>query len=202
MPTRRYDASARQQAAAQTRRRLLAAARELLADPAVPRLTADTIAQRAGSSRQTLYNAFGSLGGLLEALCDELASAAELDLQVAFGQPNPQAAIDRFVDSFCRLWETDRLVLRRLRGLAVVDPDLDTVLRARDGRRRAALQMLLNRYRVPLEPELVEVLWTLTGFETYDLLAGENRDRASVAATLSTALCRLLGAAGPPPAGQ
>jgi AcrR family transcriptional regulator len=202
VPTRRYDASARQQAAAQTRHRLLAAARELLADPTVPRLTADTIAQRAGSSRQTLYNAFGSLGGLLEALCDELASAAELDLQVAFGQPNPEAAIERFVDSFCRLWETDRLVLRRLRGLAVVDPDLDAVLRARDGRRRAALQMLLNRYRVPLEPELVEVLWTLTGFETYDLLAGGNRDRASVAATLSTALCRLLGAADPPPAGQ
>jgi AcrR family transcriptional regulator len=200
--TRRYDASARQQGAAQTRRRLLAAARELLADPAVPRLTADTIAQRAGSSRQTLYNAFGSLGGLLEALCDELASAAELDLQVAFGQPSPQAAIERFVDSFCRLWESDRLVLRRLRGLAVVDPDLDTVLRARDGRRRAALQMLLNRYRVPLEPELVEVLWMLTGFETYDLLAGANRDRASVAATLSTALCRLLGSAAPPPAGQ
>jgi AcrR family transcriptional regulator len=196
--TRRYEAPARQQAAALTRSRLLSAARELLADPGAPRFTADTIAQRAGASRQTLYNSFGSLGGLLEALCDELASAAELDLHAAFSQPSPELALERFLDSFCRLWETDRLVLRRLRGLAVLDPDLDGVLKARDSRRRTALQMLLNRYRVPMAPDLVEVLWVLTGFETFDVLAGPERDRASVAATLTTALRQLLACAPVP----
>lgn len=202
MTTRRYQAPARQQAAALTRRRLLGAAHDLLSDPDEPRFTADTIAQSAGASRQTLYNAFGSLGGLLEALCDELASVAELDLQAAFGQPGPQAGIERFVDSFCRFWESDRLVLRRLRALAVFDPDLQTVLSARDNRRRAALQMLLKRYGVALPPDQVEVVWLLTGFETFDLLAGPQRDPASVAATLSTALGALLELADPPPAGH
>lgn len=195
MTSRRYEAPARQQAAALTRRRLLSAAHELLADPSAPRFTADTIAQHAGASRQTLYNAFGSLGGLLEALCDELASNADLDLQAAFNQPDAEAAAERFVDSFCRLWEADRVVLRRLRGLAVFDADLDRVLKARDSRRRSALQMLLTRYRVPLAPDLVEVLWVLTGFETFDVLAGADRDRTSVAATLTTALQQLLAGA-------
>jgi AcrR family transcriptional regulator len=199
--TRRYEAPARQQAAALTRRRLLEAAKDLLADPDVPRFTADTIAQRAGSSRQTLYNTFGSLGGLLESLCDELAAAADLDLQAAFGQPSIEAALERFVDSFCRLWESDRLVLRRLRGLAVFDPDLDTVLQARDNRRRTALEMLLKRYRVAIAADQLEVLWALTSYEAFDMLAGQHRDRASVASTISTSLRRLLDRAGPDTAG-
>jgi len=200
--SRRYEAPSRQQAAALTRRRLLTSAQELLADPNDPRFTADTIAQRAGTSRQTLYNAFGSLGGLLEALCDELASAADLDLQAAFSQPDPAAALERFVDSFCRLWQTDRLVLRRLRGLAVHDPDLNRVLQARDNRRLSALQMLLLRYRVSLPADLVEVLWVLTGFQTFDVLAGADRDRASVAATITSAIRLLLPDAQPPATGH
>jgi hypothetical protein len=62
--------------------------------------------------------------------------------------------------------------------------------------------MLLKRYGVALPPDQIEVLWMLTGFETFDILAGSDRDRDSVAATLNTALGALLELADPPPAGH
>src|SRR3954467_13825419 len=123
MCARRYQLGQRQVAAEQTRGRILEAARELLAAPAgIAGFTIDAVARQAGVARMTVYYQFGSRGGLLEALCDQLAARGGIEqLAGAFGQAEARAALAELVAVFGRFWGSDRLVARRLHGLAVLD---------------------------------------------------------------------------------
>jgi hypothetical protein len=83
-----------------------------------------------------------------------------------------------YIAAFGRFWAAERLVLRRLRSLAALDPELAQGVRAWDARRRAGLRRLADRYRHPPPDalkETVAVLHMLTSFETFDALAGPDR---------------------------
>ncbi|MFI0453889.1 TetR/AcrR family transcriptional regulator [Actinomadura sp. 6N118] len=177
MSPRRYESTKRQAAAEETRRRMLAAARGLLAGASAPQISVDAVAKAADVSRQSVYNAFGSKSGLLEALFDSLAGRAGMGLDRAFTAPDASAALSAFTETFCGFWASDRLVIRRLRGMAVLDPDLDRLLRERDEMRRTALTELLRRLTPTPDAEVVNVIWQLTSFETYDALTGHDTPR-------------------------
>ncbi|WP_188316853.1 TetR/AcrR family transcriptional regulator [Solihabitans fulvus] len=203
MSPRAYQSDKRQAAAEETRERILGAARRILAGKGVVQVTIDSVAREADVSRQTVYNAFGSKSGLLEALCDALANRGRLDrLAGAMTQGSPDAALAGFVEVFCRFWAADRVVTRRLRGLAVADRDLDRVLRERDERRRHGLRALLRLFpelvdgSAEPQDDLVDLLWTLTSFETFDVLATKTRGVAAVAALLTDAAGAVLGLPG------
>jgi AcrR family transcriptional regulator len=103
-------------------------------------------AQRADVARATVYYQFRSKTGLLEALCDALAERGGMaELSRAFSASDPDDALRLLVSAFARFWGTDRLVMRRLRALAALDPDVAGVITARDERRRQALKTLLDR---------------------------------------------------------
>jgi AcrR family transcriptional regulator len=186
---RSYRLGQREAASARTRARILAAARALLAGPAgILGFSVDAVAEQAGVARMTVYYQFGSKRGLLEALLDDLARRALIGapgggegLPAAFQRPDALDALDAFIAAFGRFWAADRLVLRRLRALAVLDPDFEGV-RARDEWRREGVQVLLGRlaeqYGRPTaesRAEAADVLHTLTSFETFDTLAGPSR---------------------------
>ncbi|MEU0940610.1 TetR/AcrR family transcriptional regulator [Embleya sp. NPDC005971] len=198
MSPRVYKSDKRQSAAEETRQRILAAARALLAAPKPTQISVDAIAKAADVSRQTIYNAFGGKSGLLEALFDSLATRAEIDLPAAFGAADPDTALRRFAESFCRFWASDPLVIRRLRGMAVMDSELDRLLRERDDMRRTALTTLLDAREQTAADETIDVIWQLTGFETYDGLARRDpaRDPAAVTALVATAVTAVYAAAG------
>ena len=89
---------------------------------------------------------------------------------------------------FGRFWEADRLVTRKLRALAALDPDFEQVIRARDTWRRQGISVITQRLveQQGLLPEtareeVVEVLFTLSSFETFDTLAGPTRSAEEVA---------------------
>src|SRR5262249_9711035 len=70
-----YNLGQRQDASEETRRRIVAAARDLLADESgPPGFTVETVARRAGVARMTVYYQFRSKRGVLEALFDDLAN--------------------------------------------------------------------------------------------------------------------------------
>src|SRR5262249_11419774 len=80
------------------------------------------------------------------------------------------------------------LVMRRLRALANLDPDFEQVIRARDEWRRQGTSVIAQRLIDQLGPlaetareELVDVLFTLSSFETFDTLAGPERNLEEVA---------------------
>jgi AcrR family transcriptional regulator len=183
MSPRQYQMGKRSEQVAESRRRVLDAARALLRDSdSYTAFTVDAVAKRADIARATVYYQFGSKTGLLEAVCDDIAEAGQMSgLAGAFTQDNPEVALREFVTVFGRFWAADRVVMRRLRALAALDPEVETVIAARDARRRTGLTVLASRLGdAAADSEIVRVLYTLTSFETYDTLAGPDDDLTGV----------------------
>ena len=185
MSPRPYRLGQRQVATEQTRARILTAARELLlTSDAFSGFSIDAVARQADVARMTVYHQFGSKVGLLEALSDSLAARGGMEqLANAFHQTDPLEALEEYIRVFSRFWQSDRLVTRRLRALSTLDPDFEQVVKARDERRRAGLQVIVLRfvekYRKPAPDsidEIVNILFTLLSFETFDTLAGSTRN--------------------------
>jgi AcrR family transcriptional regulator len=183
MSPRPYRLGKREEVIDQSRRRILDATRELLRGAtAYPGLTVDAVARRADVARATVYYQFGSKTGLLEAVCDDLAEAGGMaELARVFTNPAPEAAIDGFITAFAGFWAADRIVMRRLRALAALDPDVGMVIATRDQRRREGLVVLADRLPASTgaaAEQMVQMLYALTSFETFDTVAGPDRDLA------------------------
>ena len=184
MSPRPYRLGQRQAATEQTRTRILTATRELLmASDGFSGFSIDAVARQADVARMTVYHQFGSKIGLLEALSDSLAAHGGMEqLANAFRRSEPLDALDEYITVFSRFWDSDRLVTRRLRALAALDADFEQVIRARDERRRQGLRVLVQRLvekhgRPAPEAveEVINVLYTLIGFECFDTLSGSTR---------------------------
>src|SRR5262245_40190314 len=147
MSPRPYRLGQRQMNVEQTRARIVAAARALLAAPdGCSGFTVDAVAAQAGVARMTVYNQFGSKMGLLEALFDDLAARGLLArLRAAFGRPEPRAALDGLIAAFGGFWHSDRVVIRRIRGLSLIDAAFQRAVRARAERRRERIRTILCR---------------------------------------------------------
>jgi AcrR family transcriptional regulator len=198
MSPRPYRSSARESAAAETRRRIIAAARAVLSAESAVTFTVDRIAETADVARMTIYNQFGSKRGLVEALSDDLAAGGGIGrLPQAFQAMDAMTGLEIVIDVFTGFWERERLVLRRLRGVIALDPELSQY--DRDARRRQALTVILRRLsdqtgRPP--PDAIEtaadLLLVLTSFEAYEELSA-GRDHEAVVRIITDAAKRLLG---------
>jgi AcrR family transcriptional regulator len=207
MSPRPYQLGQRKAASEQTRARILAAARALLMAPdGYSRFSIETVARQADVARMTVYHQFGSKAGLLEGLCDSLAASGGMEqLASAFQQPEPLAAFNRYIEVFGHFWEVDRLVMRRLRALAALDPDFEQVIRMRDEWRRkgvrALLQNKIEKQLLSIDEtgktfdEVVDVLFTLTSFETFDALAGPSHTLEEVAPVVQRLVQAAIGLA-------
>jgi AcrR family transcriptional regulator len=181
---RPYTLGKRQAAAAETRADIIAAARALLGGDAPAGFSIDAVARAADVARMTVYHRFGSRAGLLEVVFDDLAERGEIatNLPTALAQPDPLAALDGFIAAFGNFWHADRLLIRRLHALAALDPEVGAGNQEREERRRRLARGLLTRlgerYGRPAPAELdaaVDLVFTLTAFETFDILAGPAR---------------------------
>lgn len=101
--TRPYSLGRRQASVDRTAAAVLAAAREVVAERG-ERAAIGAIARRAGVSRVTVYNRFGSREGLLEAIAAPPARESDpIDLRGHF-------------DVSCARWATDPALFRHLAG--------------------------------------------------------------------------------------
>ena len=191
MSPRPYRLGRRKPAAQRTRARVLRAARELLtARAGAEPFSVEAVARRARVARMTVYHQFGSRRGLLEALFDSFAAGGELPahLAAAFGRPDPLESLADVVAAFARFWDAGRPWIRRVRALGVLDPELGEAVEARNARRREVVRVLVERlgqrYGRPAPGERAQaeaLLYTLTSFETFDMLAGPRRKLPDVA---------------------
>ena len=189
MSPRPYRLGQRQAATELTRARILNAARELLmSSNGYSHFSIDAVARQADVARMTVYHQFGSKIGLLEGLCDSLAASGGMEqLATAFRQAEPLDALREYLLVFSRFWDVDRLVMRRLRALAALDPDFEQVIRTRDEWRRQGVSVIAERlvechFLSPGEAldKTVDILLTLSSFETFDTLAGPTRSMEEV----------------------
>jgi AcrR family transcriptional regulator len=165
----------------ETRARIVRAARDLLGDPtAGTAFTIDAVARRADVARMTVYYQFESRHGLLEAVYDDLASRGLVDrLPAVFQASEGRAAVAELIRAFFGFWDHDRLVQRRARALALLDPEVERGVRARDERRRQICRTVMSRFPggdSAARDDTVDLLFMLTSFETYDVLVTETRD--------------------------
>jgi len=180
---RTYRMETREAAAAQTRERILSAARDLLVSEAFSEFTMDAVARKADVSRLTVYYQFESKVGLLEALYNYIAKRGHMEqLPEVFRQGNdPIRTLHDFMKVFADFWASDRNVIRRLHALAAIDAQIAQGIHARNERRRNGLRVILERYcrsypRTALQEAVaIDTLHMLTSFETYDALADGER---------------------------
>ena len=184
MSPRPYRSSRRRVAANRTRARLLKAARAMLAAP--DGISLDAVAKKAGVTRLTVYNQFGSRRALLEAVFDDMAERGGLHrIREAMAKTDPQAALQQIVLIFCDFWSVHRGALWRLHAASATDPEFEESLRARNQRRRHLLSVLVDRMieggaKSPeVVIELIDVLFALTsvGF-FWELTAGGRKANA------------------------
>ena len=177
MASRSYRLGRRQAAADRTRAAILAATRDLLAAGG-PALSAAAVAKRAGVSRITVYNRFGSKAGLLR----ELAEAARGD---GTGRSDPQAGeprerLKQRIAASCSMWSADPALFRRLEAVGNLDmssPGEDRMLAEELGagdhlRPGCSLK------------EAEDVIGALTSFEVFDRLHKDGRRPTSAVADI------------------
>jgi AcrR family transcriptional regulator len=192
MSPRPYKLGQRRSATEATRARILGATRDLLIGGGGPGVfSIDAVANQAGVARMTVYYQFGSRRGLLEALMDDLAARGGMrKVAEVFHTSDPLEALGVLIKVFVHFWASDRIVTRRLRSFAVLDPEFRHV-RARDEWRREHLRNLLKRVihgqgrrAAQAFEETVDILQTLTSFETFDTLATPTRTEDDVASLI------------------
>src|SRR5215472_478179 len=191
MSPRPYRSSRRAVTAERTRARLLKAASAMLAVP--DGISLDAVAKRAGVTRLTVYNQFGSRRALLEAVFDDMAERGGLHrIREAMAKTDPQAALQQIVLIFCDFWRVHRGALWRLHAASATDPEFEESLRARNQRRRYLLSVLVDRMieggakRPEVVIELIDVLFALTSVGFFWELTAEGRK--------ANAVCHLIQA--------
>jgi AcrR family transcriptional regulator len=197
---RPYHLVRRQVAVDRTRARILKAARALLVARGNGDFSIGAVARRARVTRATVYQHFGSRPKLLEALFDDLARRGGMwNLADAFREPDAEEALARFITTFGRFWTAHRSLHRRLSALGALDAGLGRTLAARQEWRRQGLRVIVGRLRARHGPQAgraaddtVDLLFTLTGFQTFDLLAGPKRTPAGVAPIVRRAALAIL----------
>jgi AcrR family transcriptional regulator len=198
---RSYRLRQRQAGVDETRAKIISAARELiLSDRALAGFSVDGIAKQADVARATVYNQFGNKIGLLEALFDDLARRGGMfELKEAFRKEDPLEALKEFVAAFGRFWTTDRIVIRRLHAMITLDSEMATADAARQERRRDGLRVIVGRLQKKYElssklslDEIIEIVHTLTAFETFDALAGTRHSPEEVVPTVQKLILEVL----------
>jgi AcrR family transcriptional regulator len=179
MSSRGYRLGRRQAAVDQTRAAILGAGRDLITE-AGPGSSLGKVAERAGVSRITVYNQFGSKARLFEAL---VAAARPNDAGPAAARDvPPREQLKSRIAQACAAWAADPLLYRRLHqhvSWAGQDAELDRKL-AED---LAAGDQLRPGSSIK---EAEDVIGILTSFEAFDRLhKGGRRSPTAVAEILT-----------------
>jgi AcrR family transcriptional regulator len=171
---------------AETRRRVVASARELFLEQGYPATTVAVVAQRAGVSADTIYGTFGTKLALLRAVLDVAVGGDDADValldrdepQAMRAEPDQRRQLAMFAAGMTQQLERIRPLDDVLRTAAAVDPAA-AELRAdlQERQRRAAMHTVADwlSARKPLrdhmsKPDAGSILWTLTSPEVHHLL--------------------------------
>lgn len=185
---RPYELGKRLEQSDRKRAAILSAARKHLESSGMAELTMDALARESGVTRQTVHNLFGTKTGVLEALFDQLALDAGMErMRIVMQQSDPDAMVSGFVEVFTDFWAKDRLLIRRIHGIAAIDQEFGSAVEARNRRRLMAAGRIVERLTgedgKQDRTRKIAALWALTSFEFFDAIAegcGSTTDAAGV----------------------
>jgi AcrR family transcriptional regulator len=180
----RHDLGKRQAGVDRTKAAVLAAARELVAAGGGSQLSVGAVARRAGVSRLTIYNRFGSRSELLRAVAGEAHGRA---LPTATnGARHPREELRDRITAACSTWSSDPALFRALPAVTTAGDPATQKDRGLAERLAAADQL---RPGCSLK-EAEDVIGALTSFAVFDRLHQDGRRSPAAVAEI---LMRLAG---------
>jgi len=192
---------ARAESAAETRRRVIEGARAAIVDGPTLSLSMADVAARAGVARSTLYDTFGSRGGLVGAVVVEVSLRAGFERVLElFNLPDAAEGIRQALPAGVRMIGSDFELFRRVGLLAQLDPDVSAALDVSAHQRAGGMRYQAGRLAEQgrLRPgvtvdEAAALLWVLTDFRTYDGLRSTwGMDAEQIAVFVESVGVRLL----------
>ena len=170
---RPYELGKRLEQMDASRAAILRAAKQHLEAGGYRRLTMESLAVASGVTRQTIHNLFGTKTAVLEALFDLIALESGMEgMREVMMSPPGDAQIERFVHTFCGMWSKNRVLIRRVHGIAAIEPELGAVIEARNQRRLMAATRIVQRMDGGADTaRRAAALAAITSFEFFDALA-------------------------------
>ncbi|HET9781401.1 MAG TPA: helix-turn-helix domain-containing protein [Candidatus Dormibacteraeota bacterium] len=160
--TRPYRLGRRKEAVDRTASSILEAARLELQQTPARQLSIGAVARRAGVTRATVYNRFGTRHGLIRALVPLPAAPAAVN-------NDPREAVHAFLASRCARWAADPALYRGLGSSLQADD-------SEDSRRLAEELARADRLRPGCSiKEAQDVLGALASFPVFDRLHQDGR---------------------------
>src|SRR4051794_39289443 len=201
MPVARaYRPRRRSKRSDETREKIMAAVRKLLAEGKFHDATVDEVAKRAGIARATLYQHFGSRLDLVDAICDTFdANPALLEIRKVVELPDPDAALTDTIANTVRFWSSEHAVLEQLYGVVAIDPAARDLVDRQRADRRGEMQRLIEnldaagRLRAGLSArDALAMLMLLTSYESFRELRQAGLSERKVTENLERSARELL----------
>lgn len=179
---RAYNAENREIQAAQTRARILEAAKELFQTEGFDRVTINRLAQAAKVSMPTIYALFKSKRGVLQALIDSALPPSQFDRLVASyaTEKSPKKRLCLTARIARQIYDAERELGSLMSSASVVGPEFEELEKEREQRRYArqgeGLKKLLSEKVLAKGLTLAKVRdiqWALTGRDIYKMLVIE-----------------------------
>jgi AcrR family transcriptional regulator len=201
--SRPYRLGRREEAARQTREKILQATADLLTESGIRGVTIEAVASEAGVSRVTVYDHFQNKAGLLEALAWWTFAQHDIDrVRRARLQENVRTSLADFVKENARFFHSVGRQGQAILKTASTDPDAATVLEATYfNARRSSIRELVDRLDNAHEltptwsPErAVDALMVITSLEAFETLTEHGDlgldEAANVLAQMAAVLLR------------
>jgi AcrR family transcriptional regulator len=205
---RRYDTTARRARSAETRQRIIDAARDLMVADGYRATTVAAVASRAEVNVDTVYQLVGRKPLLLRELIEQAISGTdhavaseERDYVHAIkAEPDPGGKLRLYARAVCSIQQRMAPLVVALRDASSTEPEAEQVWQEISERRAANMRNLIRDVCDPggLRPgltvdEAADVVWMLNSSDVYLLMT---RDRGwspqRFEAWLADTWCRLL----------
>ena len=179
---RPYHSRVRQRQAEETRRHILAVARELFESHGYTATTLEAIAEMAEVSPKTIAAVFGSKRALLAAVInpDAFSTPVKLLIEELRATEDPSRQVSLVAQITRQAYELLGSSLELLRTAGAVAPELADLAQQIEARRRQNQARLIVSLREQgtLHPglsfeEATDVLWALTSYDLYRMLVVE-----------------------------
>ncbi|MFI5342959.1 MAG: TetR/AcrR family transcriptional regulator [Chlamydiales bacterium] len=179
---RSYRSVTRNAQAAQTRGRILAAAKNLFESEGFEFVTIEKIAQVADVSIPTIYSLFQSKRGLLRVLMDEALPKDQFDTLVESSKQEKSPALRLcFSAKIARqMYDAERAQMDTFRGAAILAPEFKELEKEREMRRYSRQEVTIKA--MAREKSLAkglsvtkarDILWAFTGRDMYRMFVIE-----------------------------
>jgi AcrR family transcriptional regulator len=190
--TRPYRLGKRAVQSAETRQRIIDAARELILHDGAYDTSLDAVARRANSTRTTVYHQFGSREELLLAVLNEALDRADVrEVRKALQHRDAVQAMRRTIRASCRFWAGEHALFAQVKGLAGIDDGMAAIDALKEGVRRGHITNLARRLAHEgnlragcSERRALDTLLFVTSFETFHQLFKGARMPTDVVGTM------------------